>query len=45
MKTTICTDCGGTAVVEGNEESYRVICYHCDPRGPVVKYDSNEEKE
>jgi len=42
MRTTTCADCGGLAVVEGTRDSYRVICYHCDPRGPVVKYDSDE---
>ena len=33
----ICTDCGGYAVVTGTPDDYRVMCLHCDPRGPLVK--------
>lgn len=36
-KITICTDCGGYAVVEGDPEDYRVMCLHCDPRGLLIK--------
>ncbi|KKN74906.1 hypothetical protein LCGC14_0386550 [marine sediment metagenome] len=33
----ICTDCGGMATVTGDPDDYRVLCNHCDPRGPIIK--------
>jgi len=36
-KIIICIDCGGHAVATGTPGDYRVLCNHCDPRGPIVK--------
>ena len=43
-RQTICTDCGGMAIVIGTEDDYEIICNHCDPRGPVKKYPLEEDK-
>ncbi len=37
-KPTLCSSCGGTAILEGTEDDYTVTCNHCDPRGPVVSF-------
>ena len=36
-----CNDCGGTLAVKGTPDEPDIICNHCDPRGPVRKYQKN----
>ena len=40
--STLCLGCGGEAVVLGSPDDYVIICYHCDPQGPVVRREASD---
>ena len=44
-RNIVCPDCQGHAKLIGDADSWEIICYECDYSGPVLKYNSEGDKE